>query len=115
MLFSNLLFLLMVVFNICSKGYILRDFICVYYQYLNGFLLHMLFFIACFFFFSFIVIVFEHLSGHSEYSALVLWFFLIFIFYFFNAILVCLHSFYVCMYVCMYGCVGSSFLCEGFL
>ena len=35
------------------------------------------------------------------------------IFYFFNTILVCLHSFL--MYVCMYGCVGSSFLCEGFL
>ena len=34
---------------------------------------------------------------------------------FFNAILVCLYSFYVCMYVCMYGFVGSSFLCEGFL
>ena len=27
---------------------------------------------------------------------------LFFIFYFFNAILVCLHSFYLCMYVCMY-------------
>ena len=40
---------------------------------------------------------------------------LFFIFYFFNAILVCLHSFYLCMYVCMYGCVGSSFLCKGFL
>ena len=37
--------------------------------------------------------------------------FLKFFIYFFNAILVCLHSFYVCMY----GCVGSSFLCEGFL
>ena len=33
------------------------------------------------------------------------------IFYFFNAILVCLHSFYLCIY----GCVGSSFPCEGFL
>ena len=41
--------------------------------------------------------------------------FLFFIIIFFNAILVCLHSFYVCMYVCMYGFVGSSFLCEGFL
>lgn len=76
MLLGNLLFLLMVVLNICSKGYILRDFICVYYQYLNGFILHMLFFIACHFFFSFIVIVFEHLSGHSEYRALVLFFFI---------------------------------------
>ena len=41
--------------------------------------------------------------------------FFFFLIFFFNDILVCLHSFYVCMYVCMYGCVGSSFLCEGFL
>ena len=33
-------------------------------------------------------------------------------FFFFNDILVCLHSFFN---VCMYGCVGSSFLCKGLL
>ena len=38
---------------------------------------------------------------YSNSSKLIQYFFLIIII-FFNAILVCLHSFYVCMYVCMY-------------
>ena len=39
----------------------------------------------------------KHLSSKRKEGKLIFLFF-----YFFNAILVCLHSFYVCMYVCMY-------------
>lgn len=37
----------MIDLNIYNE-YILTDFICAYYQYLNGFILHMLFYIVSF-------------------------------------------------------------------
>lgn len=47
-LFYNLFCSPMIVFNLYNKEYILTDIICVYFQYINGFVLHMLFYITCF-------------------------------------------------------------------